>query len=110
LYEGPIDDECGQGIKTCDVNGPLMLFISKMIPTNEKGRFYAFGRVFSGVVKAGTKVRIMGPNYKPGSKTDLAVKNVQRCVLMMGGRVEAVPDVPAGNTVGLVGVDQYLLK
>jgi elongation factor 2 len=24
---------------------------------------------------------------------------------MMGGKVEAVPDVPCGNTVGLVGVD-----
>jgi elongation factor 2 len=29
---------------------------------------------------------------------------------MMGGKVEAVPDVPCGNTVGLVGVDQFLLK
>jgi elongation factor 2 len=29
---------------------------------------------------------------------------------MMGGKVEAVPDVPCGNTVALVGVDQYLLK
>jgi len=26
------------------------------------------------------------------------------------GKVEAVPDVPCGNTVGLVGVDQYLMK
>jgi elongation factor 2 len=29
---------------------------------------------------------------------------------MMGGKVEAVPDVPCGNTVALVGVDQYLTK
>lgn len=29
---------------------------------------------------------------------------------MMAGKVEAVPDVPCGNTVGLVGVDQYILK
>jgi len=29
---------------------------------------------------------------------------------MMGGKVEAIPDVPCGNTVGLVGVDQYLMK
>ncbi len=76
LYEGPIDDECGQAIMNCDQKGPLMLFISKMIPTNDKGRFYAFGRVFSGVVKSGQKVRIMGPNYKPGQKGDLNVKNV----------------------------------
>lgn len=29
---------------------------------------------------------------------------------MMGGKVEAVPDVPFGNTVALIGIDQYLLK
>jgi elongation factor 2 len=87
-----------------------MVFISKMVPTNDKGRFYAFGRVFSGVISTGQKVRIMGPNYVPGSKNDLNVKNIQRTVIMMGGKVEAVPDVPCGNTVGLVGVDQYLLK
>ena len=110
LYEGPIDDPCGQAIKNCDQKGPLMIFISKMVPTSDKGRFYAFGRVFSGIVSTGQKVRIMGPNYTPGSKTDLHVKNIQRTVLMMGGKVEAVPDVPCGNTVGLVGVDQYLLK
>lgn len=110
LYEGPIDDECGQAIKNCDQKGPLMVFISKMVPTNDKGRFYAFGRVFSGIAEAGQKVRIMGPNYRPGSKTDLVIKNIQRTVLMMGGKVEAVPDVPCGNTVGLVGVDQYILK
>lgn len=110
LYEGPIEDACGQSIKNCDKEGPLMVFISKMVPTADKGRFYAFGRVFAGTVGTGQKVRIMGPNYKPGSKNDLNVKNIQRTVLMMGGKAEAVPDVPCGNTVGLVGVDQYLMK
>ena len=81
-----------------------------MIPTNDKGRFYAFGRVFSGVAKSGEKVRIMGPNYTPGSKTDLNIKSIQRVVLMMGGKVEQVPDIPCGNTWGLVGIDQFLVK
>ena len=110
LYEGPIDDPSGQAIKNCDKNGPLMCFISKMVPTNDKGRFYAFGRVFSGVIETGQKVRIMGPNYVPGSKNDLNIKNIQRTVIMMGGKVESVPNVPCGNTVGLVGIDQYLMK
>jgi len=42
-----------------------------MVPTGEKGRFYAFGRVFSGKVTAGPKYRIMGANYLPGKKDDL---------------------------------------
>ncbi len=32
----------------------------------DKGRFFAFGRVFSGKIAAGMKVRIMGPNFVPG--------------------------------------------
>jgi len=110
LYEGPQDDVCAEGIRACDPKGPLMLYVSKMVPTSDKGRFFAFGRVFSGTVFSGQKVRIMGPNYKPGKKEDLSVKSVQRTVLMMGRTVEYIPDVPCGNTVGLVGVDQYLVK
>ncbi|KAJ8904923.1 hypothetical protein NDN08_001437 [Rhodosorus marinus] len=110
LYQGAIDDAAGTGIKNCDPNGPLMLYVSKMVPSTDKGRFIAFGRVFSGTVKSGQKVRIMGPNYEPGSKKDLFVKSIQRTLLMMGRRVEAVESVPCGNTVGLVGLDQYLVK
>uniref|UniRef100_A0A7S0BG14 Tr-type G domain-containing protein n=1 Tax=Rhodosorus marinus TaxID=101924 RepID=A0A7S0BG14_9RHOD len=110
LYQGAIDDAAGTGIKNCDPNGPLMLYVSKMVPSTDKGRFIAFGRVFSGTVKSGQKVRIMGPNYEPGGKKDLFVKSIQRTLLMMGRRVEAVESVPCGNTVGLVGLDQYLVK
>lgn len=110
LYEGPQDDPCAQGIRECNPKGPLMMYVSKMVPTTDKGRFFAFGRIFSGTIYGGQKVRIMGPNYKPGKKEDLSVKNVQRTVLMMGKYVEPIADVPCGNTVGLVGVDQYLLK
>lgn len=110
LYEGPIDDEAAIGMKNCDPKGPLVMYISKMVPTTDKGRFYAFGRVFSGVVATGMKARIMGPNYTPGKKEDLYVKNIQRTVLMMGRYVEPIEDVPCGNICGLVGVDQFLVK
>jgi elongation factor 2 len=110
LYEGPFDDAACMGIKNCDPEAPLMMYISKMVPTTDKGRFYAFGRVFSGKVATGQKARIMGPNYLPGKKDDLYEKTIQRTVLMMGGKVEAIEDVPAGNICGLVGVDQYLVK
>jgi len=110
LYEGPPDDEACTAIKNCDPNGPLMMYVSKMVPTSDKGRFYAFGRVFSGKVATGQKCRIMGPNFIPGKKEDLYEKNIQRTILMMGGRVEAIEDVPAGNICGLVGVDQFLVK
>ena len=110
LYEGPPDDVACIGIRDCDPKAPLMLYVSKMVPTSDKGRFYAFGRVFAGTVKSGVKVRIQGPNYVPGKKEDLFIKAIQRTILMMGRFVEPIEDVPAGNIVGLVGVDQFLLK
>merc|ERR1719298_346676 len=110
LYEGPMDDEAAEAMKACDKDGPLMMYVSKMVPTSDKGRFYAFGRVFSGTIATGQKVRIQGPHYKVGGKEDLNVKNVQRTVLMMGRTTEQIADVPCGNTVALVGVDQYILK
>merc|ERR1712078_542382 len=91
-------------------DGPLVVYVSKMIPTSDKGRFFAFGRVFSGTIATGQRVRIQGSHYKPGSKEDLNVKSIQRTVLMMGRTTEQIADVPCGNTVALVGVDQFILK
>ncbi|KAJ7837417.1 P-loop containing nucleoside triphosphate hydrolase protein [Mycena olivaceomarginata] len=110
LYEGPMDDESAIAIRDCDPKGPLVLYISKMVPTSDKGRFYAFGRVFAGTVRSGPKIRIQGPNYIPGKKDDLFIKSIQRTVLMMGRYIEPLEDCPAGNIVGLVGIDQFLLK
>jgi translation elongation factor EF-G len=147
-------------IRNCDPDGPLMMYVSKMIPAPDKGRFFAFGRVFAGRIATGKKVRggdwggrrglglvlrgrgggccrvkwqpnntyarcklhtptrspaylflsrllrpspaclqvrIMGPNFVPGTKKDLYVKTVQRTVLCMGRRQEAVEDVPCGE-------------
>jgi elongation factor 2 len=57
LYEGPADDPYAKAMMNCDPEGPLMMYVSKMIPSPDKGRFYAFGRVFSGKITTGHKVR-----------------------------------------------------
>ncbi|KAH8957047.1 hypothetical protein BDL97_07G072000 [Sphagnum fallax] len=53
-------------------------------------------------------VHIMGPNYVPSGKKDLYTKSVQRTVIWMGRRQESVEDVPCGNTVAMVGLDQFI--
>ena len=111
LYSGECEGEFFEGIKNCDPKAALIVYISKMVPTADKGRFFAFGRIFAGTVRSGQKVRIMGNNYTPGKKLDLFdEKAIQRCVLMMGRYQEAVEDMPCGNVCGLVGVDKYIMK
>lgn len=46
--------------RNCDPDGPLMMYVSKMIPTSDKGRFVAFGRVFAGTISTGKKVCALG--------------------------------------------------
>lgn len=110
LYTGPLDDDAAKGMLACDPKGVLMMYVSKMVPTADQTRFYAFGRVFSGTIASGQKVRILGSNYSPDNKSELTVKNIQSTVVMMGRTVEKVADIPCGNTCALVGVDQYILK
>ena len=55
-------------MKKCDIDGPLMLYVSKMVPSGDKGRFIAFGRVFSGKAFSGQTVKIMGPDYDVNNK------------------------------------------
>ena len=74
------------------------MYISKMVPTTDKGRFYAFGRVFSGKVATGQKARIMGPNYVPGKKEDIFVKPIQRSVTFISSRCVTDGWFPLGQS------------
>jgi len=76
LYQGPQEDDVAKGMRACDPKGPLCMYVSKMVPTTDRSRFFAFGRVFSGTIATGQKVRIMGPNFTPGKKEDLHEKAI----------------------------------
>lgn len=110
LYRGPKDDEAANGIRECDPKGPLMLYVSLVQPTSDEGRFYAFGRVFSGTIRSGLKVRIQGQKYTPGSKDDLLVKAIERTVLNVSRKLVSINDIPAGNVIGLVDDNNFPLK
>jgi elongation factor 2 len=94
------------------------MYVSKMIPTSDKGRFYAFGRVFSGKVGSGLNVRVLGDRFDMDNYVtsggcgvqDVYVGSVQRTVLCMARERRDVENVPCGNTVALVGLDQYIAK
>merc|ERR1711885_20016 len=61
LYEGPQDDVAAMGMKNCDPDAPLMMYVSKM-----------------------------GPNFVHGKKEDLYNKAIQRTILMMGRYQEPI--------------------
>jgi len=50
-------------------------------------------------------------NYNPETdKGSLKERNVTRTVLIMGSKTEPIANVPCGNTVGLQGIDKFMIK
>ena len=96
-----------ESVERCDPNGPLLVYISKLIPEggekSNSSRFMAFGRVFSGTIKSGMKINVR-------SKGAWRSVNVQRVSIMMAGSFETVAAVPSGNTVAVFGVDSSIVK
>lgn len=109
LYTGPEDDEVATAIKNCDANGPLCMYVSKLFPSSDMTRFYAFGRVFSGTVKSEVAY-IQLPEYIVGGNNGLHKTRIQNVVVMMGDKPETITNCPAGNTVALMGVDEFIIK
>jgi elongation factor 2 len=110
LYTGP-DDEMLRAMKECDPNGPVMMYVSKMVPLKQGDtRFYAFGRLFSGTIRAGQTLKIMGSNYEYGKKKDLHNGAPQQVVSLVASKADKMPDIPCGNTCALVGMDKFLMK
>jgi len=108
LYEGDPDDEYAKAIRACDPAGPLVAFISKMFPVPNTKSFYAFGRIFSGTIRAGMKVYIANPSG-PRNK-DTAGKSVQSVLAMNIRAMKSLEYVPCGNIAALSGIDGLLVK
>lgn len=109
LYTGPKNDPYYNAIKNCDPDGPLMMYVSKLFPSPDLSRFYAFGRIFSGTIVNGF-VNIQGPSYVPGCKDDFKTERVTQVNVMMAAKAESLEKATAGNLIALSGIDSYILK
>lgn len=115
LYDGPLNesDPTYNAIKNCDPNGPLMFYASLMIPADKNGggRFNAFGRIFSGTVKAGDKITIMSENFEHGKNRNVVFnKNIQKVIKIVASKTYTLDTASSGQIIALCGIDQYLLK
>ncbi|KAI5181525.1 elongation factor 2 [Nematocida sp. AWRm80] len=111
LYEGPKDDIFCNAIRNADASeeAPVIMYVSKMVPQGA-GKFIAFGRVFSGVIKVGASLYVQGPDYEPEQGKDPKAKVISRVYVMMGRATPEIKQCPAGNIIGVLGVDSEIQK
>lgn len=77
----------------------------------DKERLIGFARLYSGTVKVGQELYVLGPKYSP-LVPDQHIQKVRVTDLyyMMGRDLEALDEVPAGNVFGIGGLDGKILK
>ena len=103
----------------------------KLVP-EEEDVFIAFARVFSGTLRSGQEVYVLGPKHDPRKALEMINSGVEidpqltlkdlrsnqhitkvkvgQIYLLMGRDLEALDSAPAGNIIGIGGLDQHVLK
>ncbi|NPA86966.1 MAG: elongation factor EF-2 [Candidatus Diapherotrites archaeon] len=94
LWPGDINSEIGQAMLNCDPNGKLVMVITDVSVDPHAGEV-ATGRVFSGTLKRGMKVKMIG------NKTEATVQQIS---IYMGPHRLRVEEIPAGNIAAIVGL------
>ena len=95
VWKGDLDSEIGKAMLSADPNGPIVLCIT-LTQMDPHAGLVATGRLFSGIVKEGEQVYLVGAkrNYR-----------VQQVSMYMGAFREVVDHIDAGNIAALLGLD-----
>ncbi|KAL6256851.1 hypothetical protein P5V15_011787 [Pogonomyrmex californicus] len=103
-----------------------------VVEEKSDGALIAFARVYSGTIKIGDEVFVLGPKHNPtvalecekaGEEVDstfvlkdlkpgrhITKVTVNKLYILMGRELEVVNHVPAGNVFGIGGLEEHVLK
>jgi U5 small nuclear ribonucleoprotein component len=100
----------GESLLKCDPRGPLVIQIAKLYSTVDGLRFDAFGRILSGTVQSGQRVRVLGESYTAEDEEDMTIQEISSVSIYSSRYRIDVPSLSAGNWVLLGGVDESIFK
>ena len=87
-----------------------MIHSTKMYPTEDCALFVVLGRVMSGTLTAGEKVRVLGEAYTRQDEEDSRILSVGRLWVSEARYNIELSMVPAGNWVLIEGIDRSIVK
>jgi elongation factor 2 len=96
IWKGDLKSEVGRAMVGLDDEGPLVVAITNVIIDPQAG-VVSTGRIFSGTIGKGRDVYLLMANrqYK-----------IQQVSIYMGQYREIVDEIPSGNLVALLGLEQ----
>jgi len=94
IWHGELESEVGQAMLNCRSDAPLAFMVTKIIVDPQAGEI-AVGRIYSGTLRRGDKVYIIG---SPKEWT------LQQVSILIGADRMRVPEIRAGNIAAVQGV------
>ncbi|MBU5689812.1 MAG: elongation factor EF-2 [Candidatus Aenigmatarchaeota archaeon] len=96
IWKGDIESDVGKDMLAVNPNGTLAAVVTKLMPDPHAG-YVATARIFSGTLKTGDEVYLIGQKKK---------QRVQQVNIYKGPHRLQVDEVVAGNIVGIVGLGE----
>eukprot|EP01041_Mallomonas_annulata_P009871 gene9871-20536_t len=109
-YSGYQTSKIADAMRACDADGPLMINIVKLFNTPDGSRFHALGRIYSGRVRTGQRVKVLGEAFSQDDDEDMAIVEVSGISVGVGRFSIEISSAVAGNWVLLEGVDGPIKK
>lgn len=109
-YTGSLATTLAQGMLQCNPKSTLMLNITKLYARTDGATFDAFGRVLSGTIKVGDRVRVLGQGYTLDDSEDQAAREITKIWIYQGRYRVEVNRVTAGNWALFEGLDAVITK
>mmetsp|Transcript_23381 Transcript_23381/g.53954 ORF Transcript_23381/g.53954 Transcript_23381/m.53954 type:complete len:979 (-) Transcript_23381:222-3158(-) len=110
LYSGDMDGAVAEDMKKLDTTGYLMVHTVKNYHRPDCNAFDVFGRVMSGTLFRGDRVKILGESFSLDDDEDMSIREVSNLWIMEGRYRVEISHVPAGNWVLIGGIETAVKK
>jgi len=110
VYSGDQEGSVATDMKALDRTGYLMVQTVKNYHRPDCNAFDVFGRVMSGTLFRGDRVKILGEAYSLDDDEDMTVREIQNLWIYEGRYRVEVSHVPAGNWVLIGGIENSIKK
>ncbi len=95
IWKGDINTPLGQAMINCDPNGPIGMMVTKIVMDPHAGEV-AVGRLFSGTLRRGQELYIVGMGNRK--------YRIQQLSMMVGPDRIPVDELDAGNIPAIIGL------
>ncbi|GIX64353.1 elongation factor 2 family protein [Babesia caballi] len=105
LYTGDRGTPICAGVQHCDPDAQLMVHVVKNYYRLDTNAFDIFGRVMSGTIRKGQRVKMLGEAYTLDDDEDMQFREIGALWVAEGRYRVELGSVPAGNWVLISGID-----